>query len=52
MYQKNTKWIPIPLSHDHKPENEEEKNRIIDSGGVVEKYMDKDGRFYGPYRVW
>ncbi len=40
-----------PLSIDHKPENEAEKQRIISNGGRVEKFND-GGEFVGPYRVW
>lgn len=40
-----------PLSLDHKPDNEEEKRRIIAAGGRVEKFNDC-GEFIGPYRVW
>lgn len=29
---------PLPLSHDHKPELEKERNRIISCGGKVDKF--------------
>ena len=44
-----------PLSYDCKPELPNEKQRIIESGGVVEKAYfsdDEDGENSGPYRVW
>ena len=44
----------IALSHDHKPENEEEKERIEKMGGEVsqEFLIGKDERPVGPFRVW
>lgn len=39
------------LSNDHKPDNESEMLRIVNSGGRVEKYKD-DNEYVGPYRVW
>ena len=40
------------LSIDYKPEMEEEKNRIILSGGVVEQMKNQFGEKTGPFRVW
>ncbi len=39
------------LSFDHKPDNKEEKERIIKSGGKVHPIREF-GRFVGPARVW
>ena len=39
------------LSFDHKPDNKEEKARIIKAGGRVHPLKDM-GRFVGPSRVW
>jgi len=44
-----------PLSYDCKPELPNERKRIMESGGVVEKAYysdDEDGENSGPYRVW
>jgi len=40
------------LSIDYKPDLEEEKNRILLSGGVVEQMQNQFGEGVGPYRVW
>ena len=42
----------FPLSIDSKPEIPSEKERIINSGGDVEKIRNKFGQLVGPYRVW
>lgn len=39
------------LSLDHKPELPSEKERIVASGGRVDRFND-GGDFVGPYRVW
>jgi serine/threonine protein phosphatase PrpC len=41
----------IPLSRDHKPEIREESQRIIKSGGRVDRYSEH-GIKSGPFRVW
>ena len=40
------------LSIDYKPDIEEEKNRILLSGGFVEQMKNELGQGVGPYRVW
>ena len=53
-------WTATDLSHDQVPENADEKKRIEEHGGRVERMYDwetmSDGTkykdFYGPYRVW
>ena len=40
------------LSNDLKPTLPLEKQRIIENGGRVEKYIEEDGTSNGPYRVW
>lgn len=42
----------MPLSIDYKPELEEEKARIIMSGGEIEQLKDSFGMNSGPYRVF
>ena len=36
----------------HHPEEETEKKRIMESGGVIAPYKNKEGEFDGPLRVW
>ena len=40
------------LSIDYKPDLEEERNRILLSGGVVEQMKNQYGQGVGPLRVW
>ena len=44
----------IELSQDQKPDNENEKNRIENMGGIVSQCNDlyDDGKIGGPFRIW
>lgn len=43
--------IAIELNKEHKPNDPEEKKRILECGGMIEKIIYKK-RPVGPYRVW
>ena len=45
-------WLALPLSRDHKPDDDEELKRIIESNGRVEPFKEPDGEAVGPCRVW
>ena len=45
-------WLPMNLSRDHKPSDNDEKARIEKRGGIVEAFRDLNGAFVGPERVW
>ncbi len=45
-------YISKEISHDHKPNEKLEKNRILKNGGRVESYKDEKGNLIGPERVW
>ncbi len=47
-----TKWFARAISHDHKPDAPQEYQRIINSQGRVESYLDEKGNPMGPKRVW
>ena len=49
---KDGKWISIDLSHDQKPNNPGERERILANGGRIEAYKDENGNDFGPKRVW
>ena len=49
---KDGKWISIDLSHDQKPNNPGERERILAHGGRIEAYKDENGNDFGPKRVW
>ncbi|OMJ73986.1 hypothetical protein SteCoe_27197 [Stentor coeruleus] len=40
------------LTRDHKPEINEEAQRIRENGGKVKRLLDYEGNRIGPYRVW
>ena len=46
------KWESKDLSIDHKPDLEKEKERILNSGGIVQQSREENGEFVGPFRVW
>ena len=48
----NGEWINIDLTKDQKPDNPDERERIIKRGGRVESYKDENGNDFGPKRVW
>ena len=48
----NRDWIPLQLSRDHKPTEEDEAQRILEYDGEIEKIEDDDGNWTGPLRVW
>ena len=43
---------PVQLTKDQKPEDPEEFERILKSGGRVQRLFDSNGTRIGPYRVW
>ena len=43
--------IAFQLTQEHRPEFSEEYDRIINKGGRVQKIINADGNFIGPYRV-
>ncbi|CAD8178127.1 unnamed protein product [Paramecium octaurelia] len=45
-------WKVVPLSRDHKPDDPEEKKKILEAGGRVEQQKDLYGNPIGPFRVW
>lgn len=45
-------WDYRLLSHDHKPDLDEEALRILESGGRIEPYILEGGERCGPNRVW
>jgi serine/threonine protein phosphatase PrpC len=40
------------LSFDHKPNNQEEKKRIIENGGIVRQSLNYNGLYEGCYRIY
>ena len=52
-YNLNTnEWNYILLSRDHKPSEKDEADRIKKNNGIIHPYIDDDGNYAGPERVW
>ena len=49
---KNNKWSYELLSRDHKPTEIDEALRIKYKNGEIHPYVNEDGEFNGPERVW
>jgi serine/threonine protein phosphatase PrpC len=49
---KTNNWDYIALSRDHKPSEKDEAERIKKSKGIIHPYIDDDGNYAGPDRVW
>ena len=45
-------WSFINISRDHKPQEKDEKERIIKEGGKISKEKDDFGNFKGITRIW
>ena len=48
----NKEWKFELLSRDHKPSDEDEAERIYSCSGIVHPFIDDNGNFLGPDRVW
>ena len=48
----NNSWSYINLTRDHKPTEEDEKERIIKKGGIISKGKDEFGNSSGIIRIW
>jgi len=45
-------WDYIALSRDHKPSDKSEAERIKKNKGIIHPYIDDEGNYAGPERVW
>jgi serine/threonine protein phosphatase PrpC len=50
--QRNNLWGLKEITKDHKPDVASERQRIVESGGRVESYINSQGDRVGPLRVW
>lgn len=51
MISKTDRWFIKNLSRDHKPDCQDEAERILNNGGKIEPLKHR-GAFFGPLRVW
>ncbi|CAD8207108.1 unnamed protein product [Paramecium octaurelia] len=52
MLSRTNKWFLKNLSRDHKPDCQDEAERIVNQGGRIDPYKDQNGQACGPLRVW
>ena len=52
MEENDRQWISKPLTRDHKPDDPDEKERILGRGGRIDCYKGRMGEDVGPARVW
>ena len=45
-------WVAKQITRDHKPDDEDEKERILKHNGRIESYKGRHGENVGPARVW
>lgn len=50
--ENDKQWISKPLTRDHKPDDPDEKERILARGGRIDCYKGRMGEDVGPARVW
>ena len=50
--KENNDWSYINLTRDHKPKEEDEKERILKKGGKISKDKDEFGNYLGITRIW
>jgi len=45
-------WKSLALTRDHKPSEKDEAKRILNKKGRIEAFVDEEGEYVGPQRVW